>query len=133
VVVLGLGLIALALVLEPLVITKSVPLTLIILAFQGIFTGTVPTAIYTMVTSATGSKERGVVTSLYGSVRFFGVAMGPPLFSLAMTHRYVVFWAVAALTCGTALLSFFAINERKLLPRGMRGPNRTRRPRQKLT
>lgn len=119
IVVFGLGLIAAALVLEPLFITRNVFWALTILIFQGIGTGSVLPSINTMVISATNSQERGVVTSLYGSVRFFGVAMGPPLFSLAMTHRYAVFWAVAALTIATALLSFFTINEHQMLPKNM--------------
>ncbi len=139
IVVLGLGLIAAALVLEPLFITKNVAGTLVILVFQGIGTGSVLPSINTMVTSATTSQERGVVTSLYGSVRFFGVAMGPPLFSLAMTHRYTIFWAVAGLTAATALLAFFAINERQMLPKtmtqnhGASRPKTLKRPRHKLS
>lgn len=35
----------------------------------------------TLITSAVGSERRGVVTSLYGSVRFLGVAAGPPIFT----------------------------------------------------
>ena len=35
-------------------------------------------AINMLVTSAAGQEERGLVTSLYGAVRFIGVAVGPP-------------------------------------------------------
>lgn len=134
IVVMGLFLIAAALVLEPFFITKNVVWALVVLGFQGIGTGSVLPAINTMVTSATTSKERGVVTSLYGSVRFFGVAMGPPLFSMAMTHRYIIFWTVAGLTIATALLSFFAINERKMLPGTMKSHQKVgRRSRHKLS
>lgn len=35
----------------------------------------------TFITSAVSTKRRGVVTCLYGTVRFFGVAIGPPLYS----------------------------------------------------
>lgn len=136
----GLGLITLALVLEPLVVTTTVFWALAILVFQGVGTGAVLPSINTMVTSATSSDERGVVTSLYGSVRFFGVALGPPVFSLAMTHRVAVFWAAAALALATALLSFFIIKEQQMLPKNLRGntpESRAKRPlkrsRHKLT
>ncbi len=137
IVVFGLGLIAAALVLEPLFITTNVVWALVVLIFQGIGTGSVLPSINTMVISASTTKERGVVTSLYGSVRFFGVAMGPPLFSLAMTHRNTLFWAAAGLTAATALLSFFVINEKKMLPKNIRGAapekSRAKKSGQKLT
>lgn len=117
----GLLLIALAMALEPFFATKTPWLALTILAFQGIGTGAVLPAINTLVTSATTSKERGVVTSLYGSVRFFGVALGPPLFAMAMTHKYTVFWGASGLALGTGILSWFLINEKKMLPKKMRG------------
>ena len=120
IVVAGLALIALAMALEPIFVTSNVVWALLVLVFQGIGTGSVLPSINTMVTSATTSKERGVVTSLYGSVRFFGVAMGPPLFSMAMTHRYLVFWAAAALAMLTALLSWFLIDEKRMLPKKLR-------------
>jgi ACDE family multidrug resistance protein len=120
IVVAGMALIAAAMVLEPLLVTHTVFWALAVLVFQGIGTGSVLPSINTMVTSAITSKERGVITSLYGSVRFFGVAMGPPLFSLAMTHRQLVFWAAAVLALTTAALSWFFINERQMLPKNLR-------------
>ncbi|PSR34654.1 MAG: MFS transporter [Sulfobacillus benefaciens] len=117
----GLVLIAAAMVAEPFFVTTVPWLALTILGFQGIGTGSVLPAINTLVTSATTSKERGVVTSLYGSVRFFGVAMGPPLFAMAMAHRYWVFWGAALLALGTGIVAWFFINEKSMLPKKMRG------------
>lgn len=112
----GLGLIGAALVVEPIWVTSSVAIALGILVFQGIGTGAALPAINTMVTSATSARERGVVTSLYGSVRFFGVALGPPLFSVAMHHRFVVFWAAAVLAGGTAALTWTLVRAEEMLP-----------------
>ncbi|MCY0878011.1 MAG: MFS transporter [Firmicutes bacterium] len=120
IVVFGLLLIALAMVLEPFFATRQVGWAMAILVFQGIGTGSVLPSINTMVTSATQTAERGVITSLYGSVRFFGVALGPPLFSAAMAHRFWVFWLAAALAMLTAVLSWFVIDEQKMLPQKMR-------------
>ena len=120
IVVLGMLLITLAMVIEPFFVTVSPLAAISILILQGIGTGSVLPSLNTLVTSATTSKERGVVTSLYGSVRFFGVAMGPPFFAVAMMHRYVAFWAVAALSGVTAVVSWFFINERKMLPTTVR-------------
>lgn len=112
----GLALIGAAMVFEPIWVTTSAAVALFILVFQGIGTGASLPAINTMVTSATSAKERGVVTSLYGSVRFFGVALGPPLFSIAMHHRFVVFWGAAALAGSSALLTWFFLREDQMLP-----------------
>lgn len=49
------------------------------MAFLGLGSGLVLPALNNIVTGATGSSERGVVTSLYGTVRFFGAALGPPI------------------------------------------------------
>jgi MFS transporter, ACDE family, multidrug resistance protein len=56
----------------------------IVLGLLGLGSGLVLPSINTMVTSASGSEQRGGVTSLYGSVRFLGVALGPPAFSLML-------------------------------------------------
>lgn len=121
IVVAGLALIALAMAIEPFFVTKNPYLALGILVLQGIGTGSVLPSINTLVTSATTTKERGVVTSLYGSVRFFGVAAGPPIFSLAMKFRYPVFWGAAALALATSIIAWFLINEKKMLPKNLRG------------
>ncbi|PSR29910.1 MAG: MFS transporter [Sulfobacillus thermosulfidooxidans] len=121
IVVIGMGLIALAMAIEPFFATTNPFLAIAVLVFQGIGTGSVLPSINTLVTSATTSKERGVVTSLYGSVRFFGVAMGPPIFAMAMAHRYLTFWGAAVLAAITAVLSWFFINEKQMLPKSIRG------------
>ncbi len=118
----GLLLIALAMVAEPFFAVTSAVLALTILVFQGIGTGSVLPSINTMVTSATTAKERGVVTSLYGSVRFFGVALGPPMFSLAMRHRFTVFWAAAGLALLTSGLVWFFLNQGQMLPQSPTDP-----------
>jgi ACDE family multidrug resistance protein len=54
------------------------------LVVGGIGTGIVLTNLNTLITSSCETEERGMITSLYGSIRFFGVAAGPPLFGLLM-------------------------------------------------
>ncbi|RYD04663.1 hypothetical protein N752_14925 [Desulforamulus aquiferis] len=46
----------------------------------GVGTGLVLPCLNTLITGSAEKDERGLVTSLYGSVRFLGVAAGPPLF-----------------------------------------------------
>ncbi|MBS4022513.1 MAG: MFS transporter [Dethiobacter sp.] len=77
----GLITIAVAMAILPFC-CKSVYIYPAILGLLGLGSGLVLPAVNTMVTSATASEQRGGVTSLYGAVRFIGVALGPPVFSL---------------------------------------------------
>jgi len=52
------------------------------LVVLGIGTGMVLPALNTLITSAAPVAERGIVTAFYGTVRFVGVALGPPAFGL---------------------------------------------------
>lgn len=64
----------------------------------------------TLITSAVGSERRGVVTSLYGSVRFLGVAAGPPVFT--WLREWSTTWmsfSIAGLSLLCALLAIFMI------------------------
>jgi ACDE family multidrug resistance protein len=59
----------------------------------------------TLITSSTGPEERGLITCIYGTVRFFGVAAGPPAFGLAEKMNVAaMFWIAAGIaTCGAAI------------------------------
>ena len=48
-----------------------------------------------------------MITSLYGGVRFFGVAAGPPLFGVLdnFDGRFVMFWSSAAAALITGVLA----------------------------
>ena len=115
----GLGLIGLAMVAEGLIFNPFWAMPALVL--QGIGTGAALPAINTLVTSATSTSERGVVTSLYGSVRFFGVALGPPIFALAMRARPAIFFGAAGLAFLVAGLAWWLIDERQML-QGQRQP-----------
>lgn len=75
---------------------------------MGIGSGLVLPCLNTIITSAASSEERGLVTSLYGSVRFFGVALGPAVFGMLLERgRSVTFLSVGALTGIATILCFF--------------------------
>jgi ACDE family multidrug resistance protein len=115
----GLAVIAAALAAEAVV---SAPLfAMLALVVQGVGTGATLPSLNTLVTSAVTSAERGVLTSLYGSVRFFGVALGPPVFALAMTSRPLVFFGAAALAALASVVSWYLIDEKSMLPASLRG------------
>lgn len=86
------------------------------LAVLGVAIGAMLPAVNMLVTSAAGQEERGVVTSLYGAVRFAGVAVGPPAFALALeAGRGVMLGAAAACAAVVLALSWWLISPNKLL------------------
>jgi len=76
----------------------------------GIGTGLVLPCLNTIITGATDARKRGLVTALYGGVRFLGVAAGPPLFGLLLGFSLeAMAWAAAAACAAAAVLAFFLI------------------------
>jgi ACDE family multidrug resistance protein len=67
-----------------------------------------------MITGAVDKSERGMITSLYSSLRFFGVAFGPPLFGwlMGISHR-IVFITVSSLSLIALGLVFFLVKPGK--------------------
>ncbi|MEC0174514.1 MFS transporter [Paenibacillus favisporus] len=81
-----------------------------VLAVSSLGTGLILPCINSFITRAVGKERRGFVTSLYGSVRFFGVAVGPPLFGWMMGwSRPGMFLSIAGLTFVIGLLALFLI------------------------
>ncbi|MCL6559383.1 MAG: MFS transporter, partial [Firmicutes bacterium] len=112
VVVSGLALMAVALGLLP--VFRNVTLYFMLISFVGVGTGAVLPCLNTMITSAAPLKERGLVTSLYGTVRFFGVAVGPPLFGLLMGRSVnLMFWSSTAIVLIAGILAFIFIKPGK--------------------
>ena len=70
----------------------------------------------TLVTGSAETKRRGIVTCLYGTVRFFGVAIGPPAFGFIEKFGKL---AVLSISAGIAvvilILSALFIKENKIL------------------
>ena len=99
------------------IFTKALFATLI-----GTGTGMALPALNTLITSSAPTTERGLVTCLYGTVRFFGVAIGPPLFSFATKYgEKLIFWSDAGLVAAIAALAFFFIHPLKILPAALKG------------
>lgn len=87
------------------------------LVLLGFGTGAVLPGVNTLITSATGTEERGLVTCLYGSTRFFGVAMGPPVFGMATSlGKTPLFLGATALVGAAVLIAFICIRIDQILP-----------------
>lgn len=78
---------------------KQVYLLIGFITISSIGTGMLLPCLNTMITGSVGKNERGMITSLYSSLRFFGVAMGPPLFTWMMDKsNQVIFITVTSLS-----------------------------------
>ncbi|MEB3100230.1 MFS transporter [Ferviditalea candida] len=81
-----------------------------LLTANSIGTGLLLPCLNTMITGSVEKQERGMITSLYSSLRFLGVAFGPPLFGWMMEISHeTVFISVSALSLATLALVFFLI------------------------
>ncbi len=88
----------------------------------GLGTGAVLPALNTLITSTAPKTERGLVTCLYGTVRFFGVAMGPPLFGLAeKMSQPLIFFTTAGVCILFGFLFLFLVNPEKIIPKEIQG------------
>ncbi|MFB5760502.1 MFS transporter [Paenibacillus medicaginis] len=78
-----------------------------LLTLSSIGTGLLLPCLNTMITGSVEKSQRGMITSLYNSLRFFGVAFGPPLFGWLMGISHAaVFGSVALLSLLTFFLAF---------------------------
>jgi MFS transporter, ACDE family, multidrug resistance protein len=88
-----------------------------VLAVSSVGTGLVLPCINSFITGSVPTDRRGFVTSLYGSVRFLGVAIGPPVFgSLMAWSRSGMFLVTAGLTLLSALICMILIHVAKPKP-----------------
>ncbi len=80
------------------------------ISLAGMGTGLTLPCLNTIITGSCAAERRGIVTSLYGSVRFFGVAIGPPAFGILLARgRPLMFWSAAGLAALAALLALLLI------------------------
>ncbi|AXI11065.1 MFS transporter [Oceanobacillus zhaokaii] len=95
-------------------VDKLVPF-LIILALSSVGAGLILPCVNSIITGAVGKERRGFVTSLYGSVRFLGVAFGPPIFSRLMDwSKTGMFLSIATFTLIVGLLVLLLLHVKGL-------------------
>jgi ACDE family multidrug resistance protein len=81
-----------------------------LLSLSGIGTGLLLPCLNTMITGSVEREQRGMITSIYSSLRFIGVAFGPPIFEWLMKiSNQIVFITVSSLAFITLGLVFFLI------------------------
>ncbi len=111
--IIGLALMVVTLALS-IWLNKNLYVFIGLLTLSSIGTGLLLPCLNTMITGAVEKSERGMITSLYSSLRFFGVAFGPPLFGWLMGISYpVVFITVSSLSLISLGLVFFLVKPGK--------------------
>jgi ACDE family multidrug resistance protein len=81
-----------------------------LLTASSVGTGLLLPCLNTMITGSVEKEQRGMITSLYSSLRFLGVAAGPPLFELMMNRSdMLVFITVSILALLALVLVFFLV------------------------
>jgi ACDE family multidrug resistance protein len=92
----------------------SMPVLVALLTLSSVGTGLLLPCLNTLITGAVDRSHRGMITSLYSSLRFLGVAFGPPAFGwLAGISRGVLFGAVTGLAAAALALDFFLVKPPK--------------------
>ncbi|MCL4425190.1 MAG: MFS transporter [Firmicutes bacterium] len=111
---LGLALMAGGLGLQPLL--RHLYLSYLLVGVMGLGAGLVLPSLNTLITGSVAREERGLVTALYGTVRFFGAALGPPAFGLALAlgERKMLLGG-ASLAGLMAILTLLLLNPQRLL------------------
>jgi ACDE family multidrug resistance protein len=113
----GIGL--LAAVMAAAVFVRGLAALAVVVSFMGVGGGLALPSLNLLVTSSAGAAQRGLITSLYGAVRFFGVALGPPAFGLVMRRgEPVLFGSAAVLAAAVGVLALVALSARQLLGGG---------------
>lgn len=96
------------------------------LSVSGIGIGVVLPCMDALITEGIEKENRGTITSLYSSMRFIGVALGPPVVSLLMNRgHWVLFLTMAGVGAVGGLLSFFAVTPSKEDSEGEGQPERS--------
>ncbi len=96
---------------------NPVPL-LLSTALLGFGLGLILPALNTLITSSVAEEKRGLITSIYASVRFFGTALGPLYFSLIYSHDLLipVFGSSLIMLGINSFLVYYYLDEERLLP-----------------
>ena len=112
------GLFLLPLSLITLNFVNTLVIYLVFFSILGIGTGLTLPAVNTLVTSSIDTGQRGIITSLYGSARFAGVAIGPPVFSyLEEISQTAMYFGGGIISIVVLILAFFFLSEKGMIPR----------------
>lgn len=91
-------------------VTNHLWLLIAFFVFSGVGIGVCLPCLDSLITEGIEKDERGTITSLYSSMRFVGVAAGPPVIALVMkNNENILFYGIAILGAITAFICFKGI------------------------
>ncbi|KZE66015.1 MFS transporter [Fictibacillus phosphorivorans] len=94
--------------------TENVYFLLGALFIAGIGIGAALPCLDALITEGIEKEARGSITSIYSSMRFVGVALGPPVYAILMKSSHeLVFYTSAGISIVGAVAAFFAIKPEK--------------------
>ena len=108
------GMILLAASIAALSFSKAMWFMIALFVLSGIGIGVGLPCLDAFITSGIEKQERGTVSSIYSSMRFIGVAAGPPVMAIMMKYaENSLFYIVSGLSVIAAITTFFAIKPEK--------------------
>ena len=108
------GILLLAVSIVMLSFSKAMWLMLTLFVLSGIGIGVGLPCLDAFITSGIAKEERGTVSSIYSSMRFIGVAAGPPIMALMMKYtESSLFYILGGLSAIAAIATFIAIKPGK--------------------
>ncbi|GGB53438.1 multidrug resistance protein [Lentibacillus populi] len=85
------------------------------LIFSGIGIGITLPCLDTFITGGIEKEQRGTISSIYSSMRFIGVALGPPLFAVIIkTSHQILFLSTAGVCVVASVLALLSIRPANL-------------------
>ena len=108
------GIVLLAVSIAMLSFSKAMWLMITLFVFSGIGIGVGLPCLDAFITSGIKKQERGTVSSIYSSMRFIGVAAGPPIMAIMMRYtENSLFYILSGLSVTAAIVTFIAIKPEK--------------------
>ncbi|MEV5025243.1 MFS transporter [Paenibacillus sp. LPE1-1-1.1] len=107
--VIGLGLVAAAMLVCGFTNTKSLFFLISLMFISGIGIGLALPSLDALITEGIEKQKRGTITSLYSSTRFIGVACGPLVASILLKHIEWLFYIFAAIACACCFIALLFI------------------------
>lgn len=104
VMIVGMGTVAISFI--ALRIQHSIIFLISFLVFTGIGIGITLPSLDAMITEGIEKEERGTITSIYSSMRFIGVAAGPPAYSYFMTASDHLIYYISA---GSSIIAVIVV------------------------
>ena len=106
------GLVAIIIGTIALNFSENMWFIIVFLTIAGIGIGASLPPLDALITEGIEKEERGTITSIYSSMRFIGVAAGPPIMAILMKHmENFQFYLLCSFALIAALAAFFRLKQ----------------------